>query len=207
MQSLMISDFLEQLASSEPTPGGGGAAALMGAMGVGLIAMVGRVTLAKKGQEALALELNGQIQSADQLRQQFSAIISVDAAAFDALMGAFKLPKDSLEAIDQRAAAIQRGYEGATEVPLICMRSCVSGLLLAQRSAQHGHRNVLSDSGVAIHALLAALKSAVLNVDINIPAIRDVGFVARAQQEVLQLTEQAEAIAAASLALVSQRLS
>lgn len=207
MQSLTISDFLEQLASAEPTPGGGGAAALMGAMGMGLIAMVARVTLGKKGSESVAEELAHQIQESDDCRQRFSAMIRDDAEAFDALMAAFKLPRDSVAAIDARAMAIQRGYEGATEVPLRCLRMAVEGLRLAQRSAQLGHRNVLSDSGVAVHGLLSALRSAALNVAINVPAIRDEKFVAQAQEEVTRLTGQAEALATTTLALVNARLS
>ncbi|MDA8417249.1 MAG: cyclodeaminase/cyclohydrolase family protein [Betaproteobacteria bacterium] len=207
MQSSTISDFLEQLASAEPTPGGGGAAALMGAMGMGLIAMVARVTLGKKGQETAIDELTTQVHEADAYCARFSLMIKEDAQAFDALMAAFKLPKDSVEAIDTRAIAIQRGYEGATEVPLCCMRMAVEGLQLAQRSARLGHRNVLSDSGVAVHSLLAALKSSALNVAINVPAIRDDAFVTRAQTEVSQLTEKADILAADTLALVSARLS
>ncbi len=206
MQSMSIEHFLDQLASAEPTPGGGAAAGVMGAMGMGLIAMVARVTLGKKGQEAWASELEQQVQESDRLRQHFAAMISEDARAFEALMQAFKLPKDSVEAIDHRASTIQRGYEGATEVPLACMRACLEGLLLARRSAELGHRNVLSDTGVAVHALMAAFKSAVLNVEINVPAIRDAAFVAQAQQAVVLLTRQAEEEAAVSLEQVARRL-
>ncbi|NDU85184.1 MAG: cyclodeaminase/cyclohydrolase family protein [Ferrovum sp.] len=207
MHEQSITSFLDHLASAEPTPGGGGAAALMGAMGAGLVAMVARVTVGKKGQEGIQVEMQSQIEEAEVLRAHFTTMIGADAAAFDSLMKAFKLPKDSLDAIDQRAAAIQEGYKGATEVPLECIRACLRGLALAQRSAQTGHRNVLSDSGVAVHALHSALKSAVLNVQINVPTIKDQTFVAAALAEVEHGIRQADELAHSALVLVTARLS
>ncbi|WP_297454075.1 cyclodeaminase/cyclohydrolase family protein [Ferrovum sp.] len=207
MTTQSIADFLEELASATPTPGGGGAAALMGAMGAGLIAMVAQVTVGKKGQDTQFLEMERQIGEADALRREFTTMISADAAAFDGLMSAFKLPKDSVEAIDRRAAIIQQGYQAATEVPLSCIRACLRGLALARRSAEQGHRNVLSDSGVAVHALLAALRSAILNVQINVPAIKDQAFVDAALNEVRAAEEEAGASAGMTLAVVTARLS
>ncbi|EQD75935.1 cyclodeaminase/cyclohydrolase family protein [Ferrovum myxofaciens] len=207
MTTQSIADFLEELASATPTPGGGGAAALMGAMGAGLIAMVAHVTVGKKGQDMQLQEMEQQIKEAGVLRQEFTAMISADAVAFDGLMSAFKLPKHSLDAIDRRALAIQQGYQDATEVPLSCIRACLHGLALAHRSAEQGHRNVLSDSGVAVHALLAALRSAILNVQINVPAIKDQSFVDAALNEVRAAEEEASASAAMTLDVVNARLS
>ncbi len=207
MTTQPIADFLEELASATPTPGGGGAAALMGAMGAGLVAMVARVTAGKKGQDTLIPEMERQIMGAEALRQEFTAMISADAVAFDGLMSAFKLPKDSVEAIDRRAAIIQQGYQNATEVPLSCIRACLRGLALAHRSAEQGHRNVLSDSGVAVHALLAALRSAILNVQINVPAIKDQTFVDAALEEARAAEEEASTSAVVTLGVVTARLS
>src|SRR4029077_19060452 len=101
-----VDDFLEQLAGSAPTPGGGSAAAIMGAMGAALVSMVCNVTTGKKGYDAVAAELNAVRDEAEQLRARLTAMIADDIAAFDGLMAAYRLPKASDEEKSRRAEAI-----------------------------------------------------------------------------------------------------
>src|SRR5258706_14746590 len=108
-----VDDFLEQLASSAPTPGGGSAAAIMGAMGAALVSMVCNVTIGKKGQEHAVAELLAVRAESETLRARLTAMVGEDIAAFDNLMAAYKLPKTGDEDKAHRSAAIQAGLRRA----------------------------------------------------------------------------------------------
>ncbi len=187
MQDTTLQGFLQDLASRQPTPGGGAAAALMGAMGVALLSMVANLTVGKKGYEQAQEEMLEQLAQAEALRARFLELAAQDAMAFNQLMAGYRLPKESAADKVQRSAAIQRGLEAATRVPLLCAQTCAEAMRLAQRSAVIGHQNVISDTGVAVLSLLAALRSAALNVDINLPSIQDAAFAdtVRAQTDAL----------------------
>jgi formiminotetrahydrofolate cyclodeaminase len=189
--------FLERLASADATPGGGSAAAVMGAMGAALAAMVCRLTVGKADYQAVQAEMQQALIEADALRQRLAAMVAEDVAAFDALMGAYRLPKAGDAEKAARSAAIQAGLQGATEAPLQCARACADVVRLCARVAQHGNLNVISDAGVGVLAAAAALRSAALNVYINAPSIKDRAFaearlaeVEALQAEVLPLAER-----------------
>ncbi|MBU6469008.1 MAG: cyclodeaminase/cyclohydrolase family protein [Betaproteobacteria bacterium] len=190
-----IDGFLSDLASPKPTPGGGSAAALSGAMGAALISMVANLTIGKKGYESVESEMRNQLKEAEQLRNQFIELISEDIHSFNQLMAAYKLPKNSDQEKTERAAMIQAGLKGATNAPLSIAREAYKGLLLAQRSAQFGNKMVISDAGVAVEMLLAALKSAGLNVYINVPSISDQTYRDIALNEIESLTSKAKLLA------------
>lgn len=189
--------FLERLASADATPGGGSAAAVMGAMGAALAAMVCRLTVGKADYAAVQAEMQKALIECDALRQRLVGMVAEDVAAFDALMAAYRLPKASDADKAARSAAIQAGLQGATEAPLRCARACADVVRLCARVARHGNLNVISDAGVGVLAAAAALRSAALNVYINAPSIKDRGFaearlaeVETLQAEVLPLAEQ-----------------
>jgi formiminotetrahydrofolate cyclodeaminase len=171
-----IEKFLDELASAAPTPGGGSAAAIMGAMGAALVAMVCNLTLGKKGYEQHDAEMRDVLGQCEALRAQLTAMVADDVAAFDALMVAYKLPKASDEEKAARSAAIQASLQRATQVPLDCARACGDVVRLAGRAAEVGNQNVISDAGVGVLAAWAALRSAVLNVNINAPSLKDRAF-------------------------------
>jgi formiminotetrahydrofolate cyclodeaminase len=168
--------FLDALAAGTPTPGGGGAAALMGAMGAALVSMVANLTIGKKGYEAHEAEMRTLLAASENLRWRMSAMVAEDAAAFDSLMAAYKLPKATDDEKARRSAAIQAGLKAATLAPLACARAAAEGVRLAAQSVEHGNANVISDVGVGVLASMAALRSAVLNVNINAPQIQDKVF-------------------------------
>jgi methenyltetrahydrofolate cyclohydrolase len=184
-----LETFLDRLASSDPTPGGGSAAAIMGAMGAALVSMVCNVSIGKKGLEAAAAELDAVRAEAERLRTHLTALIAEDVSVFDALMSAYRRPKASDEEKTQRAAGIQDCLRRATEVPLECGRACAAVIGLAQRSADLGFRGVISDAGVGALAAHTALRSAALNVYINVPTLKDRGFADAAQAEIDTLVE------------------
>jgi methenyltetrahydrofolate cyclohydrolase len=179
-----VEKFLDELASSAPTPGGGSAAAIMGAMGAALISMVCNVTLGKKGQEAAAAEMHAVRAESEQLRARLTAMVAEDVAAFDGLMAAYRLPKTSDEEKTRRNEAIQLSLRGATETPLACARACAEVIALSQRAGEHGYAGVISDAGVGVLAANTALRSAALNVYINAPSLKDRAFADGAVAEI-----------------------
>ena len=201
-----LDDFLEQLASAAPTPGGGSAAAIMGAMGAALVSMVCNVTLGKKGQEQAAAEMLAVRAESEILRARLTAMVDEDIAAFDSLMAAYKLPKASDDDKAHRSTAIQAGLRRATEVPLDCARACAAVIALAARATAQGYRGVISDAGAGVVAAHAGLRSAALNVYINAPALNDTEFARRSVAEIDALAASSAADSEAVYSFVRRRL-
>jgi formiminotetrahydrofolate cyclodeaminase len=199
-------EFLERLASGAATPGGGSAAAVMGAMGAALVSMVCNVTLGKKGCEAAEPEMRAIRGESEALRRRLSAMVAEDVAAFDGLMAAYKLPKTTEAQTLDRSAAIQSSLTRATEVPLECARACAAVIALARRAAGQGYKGVISDAGVGVLSAHAALRSAALNVHINAPALKDRAAAARHLAEIEALSSAAAAEHEAVYGLVRERL-
>jgi glutamate formiminotransferase/formiminotetrahydrofolate cyclodeaminase len=166
-------DFLQRLAAGTATPGGGAAAAYAGAMAAGLVGMVARLTLGKKKYAAVEDLMRRMAERADALRQVLTAAVAEDSAAFEAVMAAFRLPKDTAEQQSVRQAAIEAGYTLAAEVPLRVARAAADALELAAQAAEHGNVNALSDAASAAYLAQAALRGAALNVRANATAISD----------------------------------
>lgn len=198
--------FLDALAAGTPTPGGGGAAALMGAMGAALVSMVANLTIGKKGYEAHEAEMRTLLAASENLRWRMSAMVAEDAAAFDSLMAAYKLPKATDDEKARRSAAIQAGLKAATLAPLACARAAAEGVRLAAQSVEHGNANVISDVGVGVLASMAALRSAVLNVNINAPQIQDKVFTDQVLTELDTLLAECGPLAEAVHARVKARM-
>ena len=165
--------FLERLAAGAATPGGGAAAAYAGAMAAGLVGMVARLTVGQKKYAGVEPLMRTIMESADPLRQALTAAVTDDSAAFDAVMEAFRLPKETPEQQALRQAAIETAYTHAAEVPLRVARAAVNTLELAAQTAEHANLNALSDSGSAAHLAQAALKGAALNVRANATVVQD----------------------------------
>ena len=161
-----VAAFLEELSSGAATPGGGCAAALGGALAAGLVAMVARNT---GGMDEIAAE-------ADRLRGALEELVDADAAAFEQVMAAFRLPKVTDEQKAERSAAIQAAYKGAVDPPLAVCERAWQVLELAAVVAERGNPNAASDAGVAALLAASALEGAALNVEINLGAIKDEGY-------------------------------
>lgn len=187
-----INDFLEELASDAPTPGGGGAAAIMGAMAASLASMVCRLTIGKKGYEQVEASMQEVLEKSERLRMQLQPMVQRDAEVFAQVMAAFRMPKGSESEREERAAAIQAALRIATEVPLDCARACGEIIRLCKAVATHGNRNVVSDAGVAVMAAYAGLKSAALNVYVNTTSLQDRDFAAASVSEIEALLSEAE---------------
>lgn len=201
-----MESFLNELAGAAPTPGGGSAAAIMGAMGAALLSMVCNVTLGKKGQEAVEPEMRAVRDETERLRARLTAMVAEDIAAFDGLMAAYRLPKTGDEEKSRRAEAIELNLRAATEVPLACARACAQVVMIARRAADKGFAGVISDAGVGVLAANSALRSAALNVYINAPSLKDRSFATAAIAEVEALIAQCARESESVFDLVRSRL-
>ncbi len=188
-----IAKFLDELASEQPTPGGGGAAAIMGAIGAALVSMVANLTIGKKNYEAFDAELKATNAEAEKVRAELTAAIDEDVVAFNAVMGAYGLPRGTDEEKAARAAAIQAALKQATDAPLRAVKACHEVIKLSAIVAEKGNVNVISDAGVAVLAANAGLRSAALNVYINAKSIKDREFAEIRLGEVNALTDLAAA--------------
>ena len=188
-----IDQFLDRLASSAPTPGGGSAAAVMGAMGAALTSMVCNVTIGKKGLEGVEAPMLAVRAESARLQVRLTEMMAEDITAFDGLMAAYKLPKATEEDKARRSAAIESSLRRATEVPLACARACAAVIALTQRAADLGYKGVVSDAGVGVLAAFAAPRSAALNVYINAPMLRDRIFADQSMAEIDRLVASAAA--------------
>jgi formiminotetrahydrofolate cyclodeaminase len=184
-----LETFLDELASGAPTPGGGSAAAIMGAMGAALVSMVCNVTIGKKGHEAVESEMKSVRDESERLRMRLTSMVAEDVDAFDGLMTAYRLPKSSDDEKSRRAAAIQSSLRAATETPLACARACAEVVALSKRAGEKGYAGVVSDAGVGVLAANTALRSAALNVYINAPSLKDRVFADAATAELEQLLD------------------
>jgi glutamate formiminotransferase/formiminotetrahydrofolate cyclodeaminase len=160
-------DFLDALADGTPTPGGGSAAAYSGAAAASLVAMVARLTIGKKKYASVEDQMQSVMEEADQLRAELSQAVREDAAAFEAVMAAFRLPQDTPEHQEQRKAAIERSTLAAAQAPLGVARKAMRTLALAEQVVRLGNLNAISDGATAAALAQAALTGSGYNVRIN----------------------------------------
>ena len=183
LENLSVNEFLSELASDSPAPGGGSASCVAGAMGAGLAAMVSRLTLGKKGFEELEPFFSEKINQLDAYYKKLTKLIDRDANAFNGVMAAFKLPKDTVDAKAKRSAKIQEEYKNAALVPMETVRTCKSVLDIILEIGTRGNKNAMSDIAVATLNTLTGLKGAAFNVEINLPSIKDQKFNSQMKEE------------------------
>jgi len=201
-----IDKFLEELASDAPTPGGGSAAGIMGAIGAALVSMVCNLTVGKEKYADVDADLRAVLERSESLRCQFTDLIKADVEVFDGVMAAYGMPRDSEEQKAARGAAIQQALKAATEVPLACARACADTIAVCAEAAAKGNLNVISDAGVAVMASYAALKSAALNVYINAGSIKDEAFSKQSVATIDALIADAELDSQSIFELVKSKL-
>jgi len=171
-----IEVFLGELASMSATPGGGSAAALMGAQAAALVSMVCNLTIGKPKYAAVAEDMKILLMRSETLRLELLEMIKADVDVFNKLMNCYGLVKATDEEKAERSLQIQAVLKEATLVPLACAKACSGVLLLSKEAAEKGNVNVVSDAGVAVMSAYAGLKSAALNVYINAGSLKDRDF-------------------------------
>jgi formiminotetrahydrofolate cyclodeaminase len=202
-----IEPFLDALASQSATPGGGSAAAIIGAMGAALVSMVCNLTIGKKKYADVEDEMTNVLNEAERLRRTLTDMIQDDVQAFDAVMGAYRMAKETDAEKAARGEAIQVALKQATVVPLACCKVAREVIDLAGVAAEKGNLNVISDAGVGVLAAYAALRSAALNVYINAKMIADKGFAEASLKELEGLLAGAEDATEKAYSIVKGKLS
>jgi glutamate formiminotransferase/formiminotetrahydrofolate cyclodeaminase len=167
LNSLTLSQFINETASESPAPGGGSISAAMGAMGVALGTMVANLSAHKKGWDDRWEEFSNHAEKGKTLQNQLMQLIEDDTLAFNRIMDAFSLPKNSAEEKEIRKTAIQQATLNAIEVPLKTMQTAFEGFGLIRQMVKTGNPNSVSDAGVGALALRACIMGAWLNVKIN----------------------------------------
>lgn len=180
-------EFIDVLASKEAVPGGGGASALAGAIGIALGSMVGELTTGKKTYAQYETEISNLIFRSQELIREFEALVEEDAKAFLPLSEAYKMPNSTEEEKAARENAIQSGLVAAAEAPLQIAEACLKALRVLDSFSLIGSRLAISDAGTGAAICLAALKGARLNVLINLKSMKD-------QEKRKELSDKIDAI-------------
>lgn len=170
---LTCEGFIEVLASKEPVPGGGGASALVGAVGTALGNMVGNLTVGKKKYADVQEEIAALKLKADALQSEFLTLMQRDAEVFEPLSRAYGMPKDTAEEQAEKAKVMAEALEQCCSVPLDIMRACCKAIDLHGEFAAKGTAIAISDVGCGVICCKAALQAASLNVFINTKSMAD----------------------------------
>jgi formiminotetrahydrofolate cyclodeaminase len=179
--------FLDQLASSDPVPGGGSVAALSAGISAALAAMVANLTIGKKKYVEVEEEMKTVLENMQNMKEAFASFIDQDANSFDDVMKAFKLPKDTDEEKATRATAIEESYKLAASVPLAVAKSCAEMFPYIEVVVVKGNQNAVTDGMVSCMMARTAILSALLNVKINLTGIQDTAYVEKVSKEIKEL--------------------
>ncbi len=196
------SEFLEVLASKAPVPGGGGAAAMGGAIGMALSNMVGNLTVGKKKFADVEDEVKELLERGYAIIEELKVLVEKDAEVFEPLSKAYGLPKDTPEQVKFKEETMEKCSKDACSVPMEIMRKSYEGIKIHERMGQIGTRIAISDVGCGVAFLKAALVSGSLNVIINLGAIKDAGYVQAVTEEMDRLVKDGSRIADETLELV-----
>lgn len=206
MLNLTVNDFLEQLASAAPAPGGGSASALAGALAAALVNMVANLTQGKEKFAADEEYMSQLIQAAAVVRRQLAELMEEDTLAFQQVMAAFKLPRETAAEKEHRQARIQGTMIHAAQVPLKTAETALRVLELSQIAAEKGNPSAVSDAGVAALLGQAAVEGAALNVKINLGSIKDQAAKSDLAEHIDQIAQTARCLANDVLAAVENKI-
>jgi methenyltetrahydrofolate cyclohydrolase len=200
LSSLRFIDLLAAFRSPTPTPGGGSAAALAGAVGASLLAMVAALPKPRAQNADDEKRLAGGGSRCTHISERLASLMDRDSRAYDDVVSAFRLPKASDEEKRVRTAHVQAALRSATEVPLEVMRASAEAIQAAADVAAFGNANASSDVQVGVELLMAALRGAKVNVAINLTSLKDGAFVEAASQEAERIERDADAARDAAVA-------
>jgi glutamate formiminotransferase/formiminotetrahydrofolate cyclodeaminase len=185
--------FCNETLSDSPAPGGGSVAALMGALGVSLGGMVANLSAGKRGWEDKLTYFSDSAVKAQQLKDELLFLVDEDTAAFNKVMAAFGLPKDSAEEKATRSAAIKAANKYAAEIPLRVMETASRAYPLLGEMAEKGNPASISDVGVGSLAVRACIEGAAMNVRINLSGLKDDALSSSLREKVQRIMAASEA--------------
>ena len=191
LTELTIKEFLEKTASGSPVPGGGSVAALSASLAASLTEMVAKLTIGKEGYETVADEMKDVVQEAGKLKLQLVQAIDNDSDAYNDLMSAKRLPKDTETEKSQREDAIQSGLKKVTLIPISVAEDSARVMELTGKTVASGNKNAITDGAVGIMMAKTAILSALYNVKINLRTIKDKAFIDRTLKKAEELETKA----------------
>lgn len=194
LRSLSFDQLLAAFSDPSPTPGGGSACALAASIGLSLLAMVAGMGRTRHGSDDDRRALDAALEALVHLRDRAAELMSEDAAAYQEVVAAYRLPKGDAEEQARRREAIQSALRGAADVPLELARLCHAALTAAGDVARHGNPAASSYVGVALELLRAGARGAALNVRANLGSITDAGFTGGVEHELKQLEASLETL-------------
>lgn len=183
-------DFIKELSSKSPVPGGGGASAYAGALGMALGSMVGNLTLGKKKYADVEEDIKALLVKSEDIIENLKKLVAKDAEVFYPLSQAYGLPKNTEEEKEAKDAALQKALVAATMVPLEIARYCLKAIELHEEYARIGTRIAISDVGVGVIFCRAALQGAKLNVLINTKIMKDMELKSNIEKELKEIVEK-----------------
>jgi len=206
LTELPVKDFIAKLASDTPTPGGGSAAALSGAMSAALLSMVLQISLKKKNDAEEVKKIKEIIEECNKTAKRLTLLIDEDALAFDKVMEAYKMPKKSIEEKNERKKAIQLQLKSASLVPLEVMKNVKKLFSYFDFVTMHTLKSTISDVGTALLLADTSIKSASYNVDINLKSLKDNDFKKKVRDEASEIISFARNKLDASEKILQERL-
>jgi len=206
LDELSVRNFIQKLSSGSATPGGGSAAALCGAMGAALSAMVARFTGGREKFRDAWERMEGIERGADELSERFLGLVQEDTDAYQEVIAALRLPQETEEEKALRREAIQKAMKKASSVPLETLRLSEKLIQMAKEALEHGNPNTVTDAGAAVHLAHTAAGIAAYNVRINLSALKDDEFVKSCKGEVEEILGRMDALLAEADGYVNAHL-
>ena len=206
LSHMKLKDFLDEVASSSPAPGGGSVAALSGSLSAALSSMVCHLTIKKKKYEDVRDEMRQILTKCESLRNELTELIDEDTAAFNEVMDAFKMPKDNDEQREKRKRSIQLALKNATHSPLKIAQLCYDILNLNIVIAEKGNVNSITDTGVSALLANTGIESAALNVRINLSGVKAKEFIEKTEKELKEIEENAEELTNKIMKIVKAKM-
>lgn len=182
-------NFVQVLAGKDPVPGGGGASALVGAVGAALGNMVGSLTVGKKKYKDVETEITDMMDKSQKLQSELLDLVQQDAEVFAPLAKAYGMPKETQQQKEEKERVMEQALKAACEVPLEIMEKCCQGIELCGLFAEKGSTMAISDAGAGATFCRAALAGASLNVYINTKAMKDRGYAKAANEKADRMLE------------------
>ncbi len=205
-----VRNYIHEASTGNPTPGGGSVSALVGSLGSALTQMVANLTFDKKTFTDLDNEIKDEFNTNFQtLKEKMNILLEIvdeDSNAFDGVLLAFKMPKETEEEKHARTNAIQEGYKHALEVPLRCASECLDILKLQSVFANYGNINAITDVGVGALLAYAGLEGALMNVRINLLSIKDEDYKVNINNKISIIIDEANKLKEETLKIVYEKL-
>ncbi len=206
LMAMRVDDLVHEVSRETPAPGGGSIAALAGALGSALAAMVSNLTVGKKGYESAWKELNDMARQAQEIKDQLIQAVDADTQAFNDYLEALRLPQNTPEEKSKREEAIQAGLKKAVQVPLRTAQLSLEALRLCEQVVEKGNVNSITDAAVGAQMAYAGVTGGAFNVLINLGEITDAGFVEEMKTTCQALRQEAANILQRTLSRVDHHL-